>query len=449
MNGRARVLAMSGSQRDAGLVRALGPWSLAASLITIIVGAGIFVAPAALAACMGPYAPLAFLVCGLGIGAVAVCFAEGGSRIPTSGGAYGYIEAAFGPFTGYIAGTMLWLADVLACGGVAAALADTAVSVLPMSWKTTAHAAVIVGVIGGITLINLRGVTQGARLINLMMVLKLLPLAAFLCVGAFYIHRANFAEPVTMGTREFGRAMILALFVLTGMETALNASGEVKDPARTIPRALAITLLSVTALFIGIQIVAQGILGAELPHSTTPLADAMARMSPALRAVMLAGAGVSMLGFISGAILSTPRMLFAFGRDGLLPRALGCVHRRTHVPYVAILCFAAIAAALALTGTFAELAVLATLAACVVYIGGCAAAWRLARGGVAEAGTPLNFRWLGVAAVVGIGTMLAIIALASRAEILGLLAFAGGSAVVFLATTRFGTTKRATETRVV
>lgn len=437
---------MSGSQRDAGLVRALGPWSLAANLITIIVGAGIFVVPAALAAYMGPYGPLAFLVCGVAVGAVGVCFAEGGSRVPTSGGAYGYIEAAFGPLTGYVAGTMLWVADVLACGGVAAALADTAVSVLPLSWRTATHAAVIVGVIGGISWINLRGVTQGARLINLMMVLKLMPLAVFLCVGAFGIHRANFAEPMTPGTRELGRAMILALFVLTGMETALNASGEVKDPARTIPRALALALLSVTVLFIGIQVVAQGILGTGLPFSKTPLADAMARMSPALGAVMLAGAGVSMLGFISGAILSTPRVLFAFGRDGLLPRVLGRVDKRTHVPYVAILCFVAIAAALALTGTFAELAVLATLAACVVYIGGCAAAWRLARKGVAEAGTPLNFRWLGTAMVIGIASMLAMIALATRAEILGLLGLVGTAVSLYAVQMRLRPEKRAAET---
>jgi APA family basic amino acid/polyamine antiporter len=90
------------SSRDEGLVRKVGPWGLAASVVGIVVGAGIFAVPGALAAAVGPYAPLAFLVCGLAIGAVAICFAEGGSRMPTSGGVYGYIEAAFGPLTGYV-----------------------------------------------------------------------------------------------------------------------------------------------------------------------------------------------------------------------------------------------------------------------------------------------------------------------------------------------------------
>jgi basic amino acid/polyamine antiporter, APA family len=104
----ATVPAMNATSRDAGLVRKVGPWGLAASVVSIVVGAGIFAVPGALAAAVGPYAPLAFLVCGLAIGAVAICFAEGGSRMPTSGGVYGYIEAAFGPLTGMSPGSCSW-----------------------------------------------------------------------------------------------------------------------------------------------------------------------------------------------------------------------------------------------------------------------------------------------------------------------------------------------------
>src|SRR6201996_4003797 len=121
------------SQRDIGLVRAVGPWAFAASIVSMTVGAGIFAVPAALAACVGPYAPLAFLACGLGVGAVAMCFAEGGSRVPTSGGIYGVIEAAFGPMAGFVSGTLLWVCCVLACGAVATALADVAATLFPPS----------------------------------------------------------------------------------------------------------------------------------------------------------------------------------------------------------------------------------------------------------------------------------------------------------------------------
>jgi basic amino acid/polyamine antiporter, APA family len=433
------------SQRDAGLLRTMGTRGLAANIINSVIGAGIFAVPGALAACIGPYAPLAFLVCGVAIGAVAICFAEGGSRMPTSGGPYGYIEAVFGPLTGYVAGTLLWLGNVLACGGVVAALAEAAVSLLPPVFRAPVHAVVIVGVIGGVALVNLGGVARGARLIDWATAVKLIPLLIFLVAGVGAIHRANFVQTVAPSTQGLGRAMILALFVLTGMEVSLSASGEVKQPARTIPRALAIAVISVTLLYIAIQVVAQGILGASLSLSTVPLADAMAKISPVLRVVMLAGTALSMFGWVFSDLLGTPRILFAFGRDGMLPRVFGRVHPRTHVPHVAIVCYAAVAIALALTGTFAELAVLATLASSALYAAGCVAAWWLARNGVAQAGAPLNFRWLGTATVVGVASMLLMIALASRAEIFGLIAVIAISATVHLVQSRTGLKRQPAE----
>jgi amino acid transporter len=129
-------------------------------------------------------------------------------------------------------------------------------------------------------------------------------------------------------------------------------------------------------------------------------------------------------------------MLFAFARDGLLFRPLGRVHPRTHTPYVAILAYAAVALALALTGTFTELAVLAAMGTAGLYAVGCAAAWVLARRGVAKAGTPLSFRGLGVATVVGVAGMVALIASASWQEIVGLLVLVALSALVYLLQTR-------------
>ena len=427
---------MNTSQRDAGLLRAVGPWGLAASTVSIVVGASIFVVPAALAANIGLYAPLAILVCALSVGAVAICFAEGGSRIPSSGGAYGYIEAAFGPLTGYVAGTLLWFGDVLASGGIAAALADLGASLLPDPFKALAHALIIVGTIGGIAWVNIAGVTRGIRLVNATMMLKIAPLLIFVVVGAFSIHGGNFQRSGAVSGTGLGRAVILAMFAFMGMETALSASGEVLHPERTIPRALALGMSAVTLLYLGIQIVAQGILGPSLALSKAPLVDAMGEISPALRWLMLAGAAMSMVGFLSSDILGTPRVLFAFARDGLLPKSLGRVHARSHAPHVAIACYAAIAIVLALTGTFTELAVLSALTTAPLYILGCAATWRIVRGGVAQSGEPLNFRWLGVATFLGITSMVALIALASREEILGLLVFMAISVAVYLVQTR-------------
>ena len=427
---------MGESTRDAGLVRAVGPWALAAGIVNMVVGAGIFAVPASLAASVGPYAPLAFLVCAIAVGAIAICFAEAGSRVPTSGGAYGYIETAFGPLAGYVAGSMLWFSDLLACGGIAAALGDVASSLALPEWRLATRAAVVIGAVGSIAFVNVAGVAHGARLVTIAAVVKLVPLALFIVAGAAFVDGASFGHALPAANEDFGRALILALFTFTGMETALCASGEVRDPARTIPRAIAIAMLSLTVIYIGVQIVAQGVLGPALATSTAPLADAMAKVHPALRGVMVAGAAISMLGWLGSDILGTPRVLFAFARDGLMPRVLGRVHPSTRAPHVAILSYATVAIVLALTGTFAELAVLSTLLVTVPYVGGCAAAVVLARRGVALAGTPLNFRWLGLAAVVGIGSSAALIVLAARMEILGLFATIAVAAAIYLVQTR-------------
>jgi amino acid transporter len=162
----------------------------------------------------------------------------------------------------------------------------------------------------------------------------------------------------------------------------------------------------------------------------------MAAVSPVLQTLMLAGGALSMFGMLSSDLMGSPRQLFAFGREGLLPRVLGRIHDRSRAPYVAIATYAMLAAMLALTGSFAKLAVLATLTVAPVYAAGCASAWLLARRGVALAGTPLRFPLLGTAATVGIVSMLIVISLAERAEILALAALMIASALVYLIQTR-------------
>jgi APA family basic amino acid/polyamine antiporter len=423
------------AKRDAGLVRIVGTWSLAASTVCVVIGAGIFALPGPLAASVGPYAPLAFLVCAVAIGSIGICFAEACSRIASSGGAYGCIHAAFGPFAGYIAGMLTWIGNVLATGGVAAALADVATNGLPPLWKVPIHALVIIVVIGSIAWVNIGGIGRAVRLVSWATVLKVAPLVIFVLAGAGAMREVNFEPGEPLHRESIGRALILALYVFTGMETGLCASGEVLNPSRTIPRALGLALAVVTVLFIAVQVVAQGILGPALAQSSVPLADAMARISPALRVLMLAAASVSMLGYLTADIMGTPRVLFAFGRDGLLPGALGRLSRG-NAPYVAIICHALIAIGLAISGTFAELAVLATLASAALYIMICAAAWQLARRAVADVGEPLNFKWLPAAALLGIGSMLGAIALASADEILGLCALIGIVLVIYWLQTR-------------
>lgn len=175
-------------QRDAGLVRALGPLGLAGSIVSMMVGAGIFCGAQRARRLDRTLCPLAFAACSLGIRAVAICCAEGGSRMPTSGGMYGYIEGVLGPRTGHVAGTFLWAVGLLASAALAAALADVAANLVPSTLTVALRTTVIAGVVGGIALVNIGGVVRGARLVTAGTALKLVPLVIFVVSSSAVVH---------------------------------------------------------------------------------------------------------------------------------------------------------------------------------------------------------------------------------------------------------------------
>lgn len=420
--------------RDRGLVRGIGLIGFAMAITNEVVGSGVYRLPAAMALAAGTAAPWAYLACLVAMGAVVLCFAEAGSRVPTSGGPYGYVEAAFGPLAGFVAGVLLWLSSVLACGGVAAALADTAGAALPGLNDAVVRGLFIVIVLATMAWINLRGVNVAAHVFGWATAVKLVPLALFLVVGVIGLglgHQA--AAPVgNPPTAGLGRAAILAMFALSGMETPLAASGEVRDPARNVPRALLLAMGSIGLLYIAIQLVADALLGAGLTGSHAPLADALGTLDPRWRAPLLAGAFFSMLIWLGSDFLGAPRILFAFARDGLLPARLARLHPRFHTPDVGIIVHGVLAAALALTGTFEKLAILSTLAIAPLYFSACASAVLLRRRGVATLGRPLGLPAVPLVAALGMASMVVLVALARWDEIAGLAAVLVGSAALYL-----------------
>jgi amino acid transporter len=424
------VTAGGGAARDEGLSRGIGTYALATATINAVIGAGIFSLPAGMARAAGPDALIAYLVCALAMAAVVLCFAEAGSRVPTSGGPSGTVEAAFGPLAGFVSGVLLWLGCVLASGGIAAGLADALARFFPVLGGPVARVALIVAVIGGLALVNLSGVRTASRLLAAGTTIKLLPLVLFVGVGLFFVDPAKLTAGTVPDAGGVGRAVLLSLFAFQGMETSLGASGEVRDPARTLPRALIAAMAFVTIAYVAIQFVAQGLLGAGLGASKAPLSDAMATIDPRLGLLLLVGTALSMALWLGSDLLGAPRQLFAFARDGLLPKPLGALSSR-QVPANAILTHGAIGILLAVTGTFEELVVLAALASCALYIGGCLAAWRLRANDVALVGTPVRLPLLGLWVVLGVGSMAACIALGSWAEIGGLLAVIAVSLLLY------------------
>lgn len=419
------------AHRDAGLKRQIGVWAFAGTLINGVIGGGIFAAPAALAASVGAWAPLALLACGIAMGAIVLCCAEAGSRVPSSGGIYAYVEAAFGPFWGFVCGFTLWISCVLAAGAVCAAFADAIVALWPTDAPGLQRVLLVIGAMGLIAAINLRGAGLGPRFAGLFMVAKLLPLLLFIGLGLFAIDPDNLRPSAPVDPGAFGRAIIVSIFAFSGIETVLGASGEVARPERTVPRALLVAMGAVLLLYLAIQIVAQGLLGPALPGSAEPLADAMRVIRPELVLVIALGAAISRGGWLFSDVLGAPRLPFAFARDGFLPTRLGRVSR-ANVPAAAILLHVTLATILALIGDFGGLVVLSGLFTVPIYAGACLAAVKLRRDRVQLVGEPFRISGIGVAATVGVLSMVALVALAQWVEIAGLAGAVLVSAALYL-----------------
>lgn len=375
-----------------GLVRGIGLVGLAASVVNSTVGAGIFVLPAAVSGRIGAAAPLAFLICFVTMALVVACFALAGSRVSRSGGTYGYVGEAFGRYPGFLAGVLYWLSDVLANAGVAAALAASGGVLFPALRAGPARAALILAVFGTLALVNVRGVSAGISLVQAMTAAKLFPLALLVVAGVFAVSPANLAWPGLPAGGALGETVLLLIFAFVGVEVALGPSGEVRDPARTVPRAVFLALLLTTLLYGALQLVAQGILGGSLAgHPDAPLAAAAGRLfGRAGEALLVIGASVSMFGYLTGSMLGSPRTLFAFGRDGILPAPFARVHPRFRTPWVAILTHAAIVSSLAIAGHFEQLALMSNVAVLTLYFLCAVAAFRLVTADVRREGDPLR-----------------------------------------------------------
>ena len=418
MSHDAPVLTQNEERAEAQLVRAIGIPALTANIVNSTIGAGIFVLPALVAKGLGAAAPLAFVACAIAMVLFVTCFAVAGSRVSLTGGLYAYVEVAFGRYVGFLAGVLYCLTAVAAVAGVVNVFVDSITALVPLLGNPIMRIGLIFLVYGVLVAINVRGVREGAGAVTIVTIAKLLPILLFLCVGIFFIHPANIGWSGWPGSKALGDSVVLLMFAFVGIEVALIPSGEVKNPARTVPRSAYLALVITTVIYITIQLVAQGTLGPDLAnHSTAPLAEAAAIFLGNIgRTILLAGATISAFGFVTSDILSSPRMLFAFGRDGVLPAWFAHVHQRYRSPDVAIISYAVIAFALSVSGTFEKLAVLSNVAVLLMYLLCCAACWSLVQRDIRADGQPFNFPGMKIVPALAIIAIIWILGQASVGE---------------------------------
>src|SRR5438132_6797671 len=218
----ARVDAAAAARSpEASLVRAIDLRKLTAGVINVTIGAGIFVLPATAAAGLGAAAPAAYLVCAASMALIVLCFASAGSRVSLTGGLYAYVEVAFGPFVGFLAGVLFWLMASFAVASVASAFAGSVGVLWPAAATGAGRACLLAALFTLLAVVNVRGVTPGARLVELVTAAKLVPLLVFVSAGIWFVSRDNLAWTAAPSFTQVGRTAIVLIFAFVGVEIAL------------------------------------------------------------------------------------------------------------------------------------------------------------------------------------------------------------------------------------
>ena len=361
---------------QAGLVRAIGRWSLVALVVNSIIGSGVFGLPSVLAGLLGAASLKAVLLAGAAVGIIIACFAEVASQFTQAGGPYLYARVAFGRMMGIQVGWMLWLAQLAAPAANANLFAIYLGEFWPNVNRPLPRFLILTLLVGILAFVNYRGVRAGAQVSNVFTVAKLVPLAIVVIVGMFYLLRTHQNVPSLPATGDAGawlKAMLLLVFAYGGFETALTPMAEAKDPRRDTVFALFIALTICTILYT----LTQWIVIAVLPdpaNSARPLADAARLILGSKGAAMVAiGALVSCYGYLGAKILAVPRVTYALAETGDFPAWFAAIHPRFRTPYFSILVFAFLIWMLALFGNFSWNLTLSAVARLFYYAVGCAA----------------------------------------------------------------------------
>lgn len=401
-------------QTDRGLVRGIRRWDLVAVAINGIIGAGIFGLPSAVFKLIGPYSVIAFVACAIVVALIVLCFAEVGSRFQATGGPYLYAREAFGSVIGFEVGWLIWLARLTAFAANCNLLVEYLRYFLPAASTPVWRAVIIITVVFFLTMVNVLGVRDTARVSNVFTVGKLIPIFLFVGVGLFFLAPQNFSVPADLGYKTFSTSVLTMIYAFTGFEMAVIPAGEIRDPQRNLPVALLTAIALVAVVYIGIQVVCIGTLPG-LATSTKPIADAAAGfMGRSGGALITAGVLVSIIGNLNVLILAGSRLIYAMGASNEIPRLTAATHPRFRTPHIAILVTTIVMMLLTLWSDFFTQVKLSVIARLLSYGVTCAALIVLRHKLTAPAAM---FKIPG-GAVVAVVTMLLIVWLLSNATLL-------------------------------
>jgi APA family basic amino acid/polyamine antiporter len=311
----------------------LGFWAAVSIVMGNMIGSGVFLLPASLAAYRG-LSLLGWIVSAAGSVMLALVFARLSSQLPATGGLYAYTRAAFGDFAGFLVAWGYWLASVSTLGALSVALVGYLDPFIPGIVRAPmAAAALAIATIWLVVAINIAGVAAAGRVQIVTTGLKILPLAVVGVGGVFFFSPDVLAMPSTETTpagSQLITVITLTLWAFLGLECATIPAGSVREPARTIPRATVVGTVLTAIIYIVSTIGVMSLVPSDaLSTSTAPFADGARRlMGDAAASLVALGAAISCLGALNGWVLVCGHLPLGAAENRLFPPFFGRLSSR-------------------------------------------------------------------------------------------------------------------------
>ena len=358
----------TGAASHKHLVRGIGFMGLAVIVINSMIGAGIFALPAAVSARAGVLSPWLFLAVGLLIISVVLTFAELSSYFKSSGGPVLFTTTAFGPLAGFTTGWVLFVSRMAAFAANTTVMAVYLGAIWPWFSAGIGRTLLILVVTSVLTYVNLIGVKEGVRTMAVITIFKLTPILLLIVLGLQHVS-SDILFPATMPTiDDLGGTTLLLVYAFVGFESVTIVSGESKNPTRTMPRALVMTVIATGTLYFLIVLAYISVLPDAGASGATLIDVGRELMGPAGAVLITLAAFFSIGGNLSSIMLAVPRLTFALAQDRLLPKWFGQIHEKYSTPGNSIIFLGGLGLIFALTGSFAYLAAASSLMRLIAYV---------------------------------------------------------------------------------
>ncbi|WAH42556.1 amino acid permease [Alicyclobacillus fastidiosus] len=317
---------------------------IATALVTgNMMGSGIFMLPATLSQKSGPGAIiLAWVLTGIGSIFLALSFAKLGSKYPRTGGPYEFSRRAFGDFTGFLNAWLYWNGSWIGNVAVIIAIASYAGNLIPPIANNHVIGFVFTSAILWIfTGINIMGVRLAGKIQTAITIFEILLFLVFILVAAIHFQAGHLTPlfPSGRGANTISVAASSTLWAFIGLESATVAAGEIRNPEKNIRRSTIIGISIATVMYMAINVFAMGAMDpTHLAKSSAPISDILSEfLGSGIGSIITVAAIISILGTTVGWLLSTARIAFAAGEDGVFPSAFAKVHPKFQTPYMALI----------------------------------------------------------------------------------------------------------------